>query len=105
MALLKPQLRVLAEVIQKKEHGLRMLSLGYPDLLVEKGVVEELFGIEIASQLSYRDDSAEILGWHGFSDKISQVIDSDHFFFAGRSKLRVYRYREISRHRAGCRFQ
>ena len=80
MALLKPQPRVLAEVIQKKEHGLRVLSLGYPDLLVEKGVVEELFGIEIASQLSYRDDSAEILGWRGFSDKISQVIDSDHFF-------------------------
>ena len=80
MALLKPQLSVLAEVVQKKDRGLRMLSLGYPDILVEKGVVEELFGIEIASQLSYRDDSAAILAWHGFSDKISQVIDSDHFF-------------------------
>jgi hypothetical protein len=80
MALLEPQLRVLAEVLQSKDGALKMLSLGYPDLLVENAVVEELFGSAIANQLSYRDDSAEILAWHGFSDKISQVIDSAHFF-------------------------
>jgi len=80
MALLKPQLSILAEVIERKDHGLRMLSLGYPDLLVDIDVVSELFGPEITSQLTFRDDSDEILGWHGFSDKISKVIDSDHFF-------------------------
>lgn len=77
---MKQQLGVLAEVVRSRESGLRMLSLGYPDILVEEGVVEELFGAGVAGQLSYREDSAEILNWHGFSDKISQVIDSDHFF-------------------------
>jgi hypothetical protein len=92
MALLKPQLDVLAEVVRNKDRGLRMLSLGYPDLLVGKAVVEDLFGSEIASQLLYRDDSAEILAWHGFSEMIPAVIDSDHIFFADRCKLRVHRY-------------
>jgi hypothetical protein len=77
---MKQQLGILAEVMQGNDGGLKLLSLGYPDILVDKAVIEELFGAHIADQLSYRADSAEILNWHGFADKLSQVIDSDHFF-------------------------
>lgn len=80
MALLKYQLEVLAEVVKGTDGPLKMLSLGYPDMLVDVAVVERLFGADIAGQLTFRQDSAEILNWHGFSHKISKVIDSDHFF-------------------------
>ena len=80
MALLKHQLEILAEIIKRKDGPLKMLSFGYPDLLVEPRVIEKLFGEDIASKLKIREDSQEILNWHGFADKISDVIDSEGFF-------------------------
>jgi hypothetical protein len=80
MALLKHQLEILAEVIKRQDGPLKMLSFGYPDLLVETSEIERLFGAAVANKLQIREDSIEILNWHGFGDKISEVIDSDHFF-------------------------
>ncbi|MBT7957182.1 MAG: class I SAM-dependent methyltransferase [Rhodospirillaceae bacterium] len=82
MALLKHQLEILAEITKSRDEPLKMLSFGYPDLLVESSVIEKLFGPAVTGHFQTREDSTEILNWHGFSDRLSEVIDSDHFFSA-----------------------
>ncbi len=58
----------------------KVLSLGYPDILVSKEDIASLFGESFLHSLRFREDSASILRWHKIQDKIQQIPDSYHFF-------------------------
>lgn len=59
---------------------IRILSAGYPDLLVNEATVERLFGVDICSKLRFREDGDKIAKWHGLQGKLQRVIDAQHFF-------------------------
>lgn len=59
---------------------LRVLSLGYPDILAGKTSIGEIFGTAVGDQIKIRTDSKAILGWHNLQSKIDAVPDSMHLF-------------------------
>lgn len=80
MAVLPIQLELIKHILTLVPKPLKMLSLGYPDILASDKVLENMFGAEIVSQLRYRADSEGILAWHKMAGEMSQVVESDHFF-------------------------
>ena len=67
-------LREMSRVIESRphKHG-RVTCLGYPDLLVDLSVVQELFGEDVAQDLPIDAHQKDIRAWHGFH---GQVYDS-----------------------------
>lgn len=63
--------------------------LGYPDVLVSDEQAREILGPEIASRLTYRPDSAQILAWHRLESQLNRVIDAQSLFKAMGMKLTV----------------
>lgn len=59
---------------------LRVLSAGYPDLLVDEATIERLFGADIRARLTFRADSEKIARWHGLEGRLARIIEADHFF-------------------------
>jgi hypothetical protein len=58
----------------------RIMSLGYPDMLVHPQQIRQIFGEQIASQLQFHPDSESIARWHGFTKVSNQIVESEHFF-------------------------
>ena len=71
MAIEALYLSLLAAAIRQRrkaaapDQRLRALALGYPDMLVQKTVLDRLFGAELMADLPVREDAAEIWAWHG----------------------------------------
>jgi hypothetical protein len=60
---------------------LRVLSAGYPDILVGRATIANLFGEEVASRVTLRPDAADILKWHSVPN-LDHVIESGSLFAA-----------------------
>ena len=60
--------------------GGRLCSAGYPDLLVHRPQLESLFGPERAGRIPIREDSAEILRWHGVASVFEGVFEARSAF-------------------------
>jgi hypothetical protein len=58
----------------------RLLSLGYPDALIEAENYERVLGADKAAKLKWRDDSESVLRWHGLQGRINRIVDSDSLF-------------------------
>lgn len=91
MALSISQTAALATIIKS---GMRVASMGYPDLIAPPEMIEEILGANI-HQLKYREDSASIAKWHGVKHRIP---DAHSFFFLQGTELDVY---DIAEHRGG----
>jgi len=59
---------------------LKMISAGYPDMLVSPTHIKTLFGPAIAASLKFRQDFESILGWHGLTGQLDRVIETLHVF-------------------------
>lgn len=60
---------------------IRVLSAGYPDLLVDEATIGRLFGDSIRQQLTFREDSEAIANWHRIARQgPAKIIESRHFF-------------------------
>ncbi len=58
----------------------RILSLGYPDLLVNTSQLSTLFGSEIAKNLVFHPDSKAISKWHHVESITTDIVESKHLF-------------------------
>lgn len=61
---------------------LRALALAYPDLLVPRASMEQLFGADLVATLPVRDDADKIWGWHGLQGCKEPLYDSLSLFDA-----------------------
>ena len=87
MSLVKITLEALSQIMTAlgsdttdNESKRKVVSLGYPDILVNKSDIAGVFGDEFVKELQFREDSDAILRWHNMQDKIDEVADSYHFF-------------------------
>lgn len=58
----------------------RMLCLGYPDVLVTEAQLDQLCGPGTSAAVAWRDDSQEILGWHGLRGRLARVAETRSVF-------------------------
>lgn len=72
---------MISSVAKEISHRpVKMLSLGYPDILLADDYLESVLGAEEAKSLKARPDSEGILKWHGRSHLMKSVPDSHDFF-------------------------
>ena len=65
MAIGKLTLDIFKQLIpQIKSRPISLVTVGYPDCLVPAKLVGDLFGEDLISRLTYRDDSEKIISWH-----------------------------------------
>lgn len=77
-----PILKLIKKVkdqIGEREEPVKLLSLGYPDLLLAPSHVEQIFGKGVAENLSFREDSERIIQWHSLKGQLDKIIDAQHF--------------------------
>jgi len=82
MAISHVQLEVLAQLKDLLPAVPKMLSLGYPDILATAEQIDTTCGKDFANSLIRRDDSDEIIAWHGLTGKLDFIADSLNFFSA-----------------------
>lgn len=75
-------LDTLIKLAQRLPAPRRMLCLGYPDMLVTEAQLEKLCGVEVARNVTWREDSESILRWHGLAGRMQQVAESRSLFLA-----------------------
>ena len=55
-------------------------SAGYPDLLVTPAQLDELLGKNVAARIPVRNDSSNIIQWHGAGRFLDCIFDSEAVF-------------------------
>lgn len=79
-------LKMLTETIRLRRQSagedtrLTALALAYPDLLVPKNALEQLFGTETVSAVPVREDAEAIWNWHGLKGCREPLYDSMSLF-------------------------
>lgn len=77
MAITAFYLELISRVAVRLERPCRMLSLGYPDMLLTDAQLTTLVGgPENMQHVQFRDDAAGILRWHGLQDEIDRVPET-----------------------------
>ncbi len=57
----------------------QIVAVGYPDMLMSRAQVQELFGNDIAAAVQERADSQNIIKWHGLEGQLDRIIETEHF--------------------------
>lgn len=73
----------------------KMVALGYPDILLSEQAVRSILGDEAAEGLNYRADSKAIVEWHCLDKLIDKVPDPHHFFSTLGVELSVVDLKEV----------
>lgn len=97
MALSKTQLLWVSEYLHSKRGAgvTKVVSLGYPDLLVNREDMEEIFGREITRDLVVRENSQQIIQRHNQEERMSEVFSCESLFENLACEFDVY---DIERH-------
>jgi hypothetical protein len=92
MSLATINLQVFREAAKKLEQfgcaNRRIISFGYPDVLVPPEALQHLLGKDAAVNLEYRADSASIRAWHGIKADFP-IADAKSLFEAMGFELEV----------------
>jgi len=74
--------------------GLRIVSLGYPDMIATTDEIRQKFGDSVAAKLTYRDDAEDIRKWHSAAG-LDRVADTYSFFSALGHRLDCIDYKPV----------
>ncbi len=66
-----------------------MLALAYPDILMTRTQIASLLGLSELPEPIVRDDSADIIKWHGLEGIMSEVFDTEYVMGLMGIKLTV----------------
>lgn len=87
---------MISVVAKEMSHQpVKMLSLGYPDILLPKQDLDAILGEEGAEQVKVRPDSAGILDWHHKERLVEKVPDAHDFFNRVGIELSVTDFQEV----------
>jgi len=77
MALGKLTFEIFDHILSKVSHRpLKLVTVGYPDCLVNEEFIGEKFGTDTQAQLVFREDSADIIGWHNLGKHLDRIIET-----------------------------
>lgn len=71
---------ILDNLNTSKNTSKKIMSLGYPDIIVNPSHILEIWGKDIYDQLTFHPDSASIIKWHGVVGMTDKIIEAEHFF-------------------------
>ena len=69
-----------SSTLRNLDRKIKVLSLGYPDILAERKTLAPIFGQKFVDQLKIREDSESIINWHSLQDHLTEIPDSYQFF-------------------------
>lgn len=77
MAMTAHSLSTITQIVAlKQSRPVKMLALGYPDVLLSEDMLRELVGDEGYDKLKFRPDSADITAWHGLSQVMDKIAET-----------------------------
>ena len=77
MALSKLTFEIIKQLFDEIDsRPIELITVGYPDCLVTAEFIDATFGRNLASKLSYREDSADIIEWHALGDELDRIIET-----------------------------
>jgi hypothetical protein len=83
MALTPDALQLVQQALRANEsagcESQTVLALGYPDILADRALLEQLFGPEAVAAATYREDSESIARWHKMPEG-TRVPEALNFF-------------------------
>lgn len=81
MALGKQTFEIFKQILTNVSHRpLKLVTVGYPDCLVSEDYIGNAFGKDILPQLTFREDSKDILSWHNLESRLERVIETEALF-------------------------
>lgn len=91
MAVTLAQLDAVGQVMDHLNPNARrtILALGYPDILAPAQVLDRFFGDGFSDRIAYREDSEEIIAWHGMTGIMDKVPEAFSMFDAMGCDLSV----------------
>ncbi len=96
MAIINVTMDILKQLIDfKKERPLKIVSLGYPDILCSSEYIERLFGPDTTKGIRYRKDSDQILKYHGYANILNGLYESYELFDQMGVELTVLDLKEL----------
>lgn len=60
----------------------RVLSAGYPDVIVPLAMIGQMIGVERLAEVKRRPDTEAIHNWHKLAKNIPEFVDADSLFMA-----------------------
>lgn len=82
--------------MQRRE--LRGIAFGYPDLLLTRAEIVQIFGIPEDIHIPTRTDSSDIIQWHNRQDSLGTIFDTNALFMALGLHFKyvdIYKHRNI----------
>ena len=77
MALTKMTFELLKQLLSEIEaRPIKLVTVGYPDCLVNESYIGATFGEGLAASLSYREDSKDIIKWHDIGAYLDKIIET-----------------------------
>jgi len=80
MAIFPIQLELINHIMTLLDGPAKMMSLGYPDVLATRAMIEKIFGDKVAGRLAFRNDGEGIIKWHNMSAELTELVDSEKLF-------------------------
>ena len=81
MALTVVSLETLRNLLATIPHRpVRLLTAGYPDLLLPRDYISQAFGPAFADKLQVRPDSDAIIRWHNVGTVVDKIYETRQFF-------------------------
>ncbi len=71
---------VRRKLLKEGPRDIKMLSLGYPDLLVRRQDLSQIFGEDFVKSLTVLEGSEEIVKWHGMQKFLPELYDTKNLF-------------------------
>ena len=57
-------------------HPIKLVTVGYPDCLVNASFIGKTFGEDLVPKLIYREDSKDIINWHALGAQLDKIIET-----------------------------
>jgi hypothetical protein len=96
MAIGKLTLDIFRQLMPRIEsRPIKLVTVGYPDCLMSDAIVSDLFGEDVLSSLTYREDSDKIIAWHSLGNHLDKVIETQSLFKALDIEMTVLDINEV----------
>lgn len=87
---------ILSQVMKlTPSRPIKMVSLGYPDILVPESTLREFLSDEAMESLTYRPDSKQIAKWHGLLSDLDRVPEAIDLFRHMGVELSIIDFQEV----------
>ncbi len=83
-------------------HPIKLVTVGYPDCLVNASFIGKTFGEDLVPKLIYREDSKDIINWHALGAQLDKIIETKSLLELLKIDMTVLDINEVRRGETLC---